>query len=111
MIIANGTIEFLTSVGGGIDEVTGHPKPVTAVTAGKSIPCQIVSARLDAQARSREGEAVMAVSWEVYIEQLYRAQMTSERVRLRDRSGKELGKYSIIRVEPLDAVGEYRITL
>lgn len=109
MIIANGSIEYLIVKGGGLDEEFGHPLPVEEVGSGKPIPCQIVPTKIEQTAKTAEGEPVIRQAWVIYIEQRWRDRMTGERILLRDRKGDELGRYSVISTEPLDAVCEFRI--
>ena len=53
-----------------------------------------------------KGEHVTLASYEILIE----AQpVTSEQLRLRDLSGNEVGTFSVIQAEPLEAVCEVRI--
>ena len=104
MIIANGYIEFDLSVAAGVDS-DGYPIPAVE-SWGEAVECQYTLSH-NLQARNN-GEAVSAKSYVVYVEQMY---IPSERVKLYDRNGVELGQYSIRSVEHLDAVCQTRLTL
>lgn len=104
MIIANGHIETKIKTGGGIDPDTGYPvAPI--VTWGNSIPCQFRANSYSNKGRTN-GEAFTIASYEILIdEQPYEA----EQLRLLNDSGKVLGEFSVIEVEPLPAVCQVRI--
>lgn len=108
MIIQNGHIQFLEATGGGLDSVTGHPRKATESTIGHPIPCQYMSAALDFRAESndehftRKGYTILVENYE---------KVASERLVLTDRDGAEVGRFSIIRVDPLDAVCQTKITV
>lgn len=108
MIIQNGTIEFVTLSGGGLDSTTGHPLATTK-EYGCEIPCQYVPASQSLRQREN-GEAVTRLSWVIFIESNWQC-IATERIRLKGRCGRTIGEYSIIQIEPLDAVCEYRITV
>ena len=104
MIIPNGTIQIKQKQAGGIDPETGYPINSSNVTYGDPIPCQYIINKYNALAMS-QGEHVTLASYEVLID----AQpFDAEQIRLTDKSGKVIGDFSIIRVEPLDAVYEIR---
>ena len=110
MIIANGTIELKqkTSVGG-IDPTTGYAIKAQSATWGDPIPCQFSAVRYSNLALSN-GEPVTNASYSILIEE---QAFEAEQIRLKDRNGNNVGKgeYSIIQVEPLEAVCELRITV
>ena len=108
MIIQNGTIEFVTVSGVSLDSETGHPV-AGSKEYGEEIPCQYVPAFQSLRQREN-GEAVTSLSWTIYIESRWR-DVATERIRLKDREGNIVGEYSIIKIEPLDAVCEYRLTV
>ena len=107
MIIANGTIETKRKT---LSETkfdgNGFPVAPTASEWGEPIECQYV--RKQNNLASVNGEPVREVSYSVYIEE---QPFDAEQVRLKDRSGNVLGEFSVIQVEPLEAVCEMRITI
>lgn len=107
MIIENGTIELKQKKGGGgIDPETGYPVKAS-FTWGEPIPCQYSANKYDNLGRVN-GEHFITASYTVLIElQTFEA----EQLRLKDRSGKLVGEFSIMQVEPLDAVCELRILI
>lgn len=104
MIIANGTIEIKTKTGGGIDPVTGYPVAPSA-SWGDPIPCQYRANKYNNRGKAN-GEAFKVVSYEILIEE---QPFDTEMLRLRDKAGKEVGEFSVIEVEPLEAVTQIRI--
>lgn len=104
MIIANGTIETKVKTGGGIDPKTGHPI-TPSVSWSKPIPCQYRANKYSNKGRVN-GEAFTIASYEILIdEQPFDAEM----LRLQNDSGKILGEFSVIEIEPLQAVCQLRI--
>lgn len=106
MIIANGYIEELIEVGGGLDE-QGYPKRAT-VEAGEKIKCQYIVSRLDLTARGASGEAYVQSSFKVLIDE---QELGSERLRLTTLQGKHLGDYSIISIKHLRAVRQVEVII
>lgn len=107
MIIANGTIEIKNKTAGGIDPETGFPIPSTGKSWGKPIDCQYSANKYNNLGKSN-GEAFTVASYSILIEE---QPFTAEQVRLKDRNGNVLGEFSIMQVEPLEAVGELRILI
>ena len=107
MIIENGTIEVKVKTATGIDPETGHPRKPSEAAWSDPIPCQWLPNRHDKRGRVN-GEHFTIASYEVLIEE---QPFEAEQVRLKDRAGKSLGDYSIISVEPLEAVCELRILI
>lgn len=106
MIIQNGTIEVKTKTGGGINANTGHPvKPVESW--GTPIPCQYIPNSHNKLGRAN-GEHYTIATYTVLIEE---QPFSGEELRLKDMAGNEVGQYSIISVEPLEAVCEIRILI
>lgn len=105
MIIQNGTIEFKTKTGGGIDPDTGHPIKPSSVSFGEPVPCQFKANKFNGLGVIN-GEHFTVAQYEILIEE---QAVTSEQLRLKDLSGKEIGTFSIIQVEPIEAVCEIRI--
>ena len=108
MIIQNGHIQFLESSGGGLDPVTGHPRKATENTIGPLVPCQYMSSTFDYLADS-SGEHYTRNGYTILVENY--TEVASERLVLTDRKGGEVGRFSIVRVDPLDAVCQIKITV
>lgn len=110
MIIQNGTIEVKTKVGGsGIDPATGFPVRPTDAVYGKPIPCQYSANQYNQLGRVR-GESFTIANYTILIEQPALS-FVAEQIRLKDMAGKTIGDFSIMSVEPLEAVCELRITV
>lgn len=103
MIIQNGTIEFKTQVEGAIDPETGYRSQPSSASWGEAQPANIQRMKTNQLAKALGGEHYTETSFEVYVEDS--TPITSERVRLRDITGKELGEFSVIKFVPLEAVG------
>lgn len=108
MIIVNGYIRFIYTLDVGIDETTGHPIP-SEERLGCAIPCQYVIRSQNYLSRSSEGESVKTSGYHIYLEG--RPCDCSERLQLCDTSDNVIGTYSIIMLEPLEAVGQTRLTV
>lgn len=104
MIIANGTIRTKNKAAGGIDPETGFARPSTG-SWSEPIECQYMANKYDNLASAEENRFTLA-SYSVLIEQ---QPFNSEQVRLCDREGNVVGEFSVIQVEPLDAVCQLRI--
>lgn len=107
MIIQNGTIEIKAKTGGGIDPETGHPVKPVNVSWGDPIPCQY-SANKYNKLGKYDGEHFTVAQYSVLIEE---QPFDAEQVRLKNRDGKVLGEFSVIEIEPLEAVCEIRILI
>ena len=105
MIIQNGIIEVKRKTGGGIDPETGYPQKSGSVAWGDPIPCQYSANKRNNLGRVN-GEHYTVAQYEILIEQ---QPFTSEQIRLKDLAGNVVGEFSVIQVEPLDAVCELRI--
>lgn len=105
MIIQNGTIEVKQKTGGGINPETGYPNKPSSVSWGDPIPCQY-SANKRNNLGKVNGEHFTVAQYEILIEQ---QPFTVEQIRLKDLAGDTVGEFSIMQVEPLDAVCELRI--
>jgi hypothetical protein len=99
MIICNGTIQVKIKSGGGFDE-EGNPIKVEE-TFGEIIPCHIRPLRYNNLAFSGSGSNYINASYEVLIEI---KDFQCERIKLINRYGKDLGEYSVISAENLEAV-------
>lgn len=107
MIIENGTIELKQKTsGGGIDPTTGYPQKPASVSWGTPIPCQYMANKYNNLGRVN-GEHLKTAEYSVLIEEQPLGE--TEQLRLKDRAGNVVGEFSIIQVEPLEAVCEIRI--
>lgn len=107
MTIENGHIKYIHSAGGGIDSTTGHAIPVTE-EYGPATPCQFYARKANALARDN-GEAVTEVGWYILTDES--PVEKSGRLVLYDKNGREIGVFSVISSEPLEAVGMDKITV
>ncbi len=107
MIIRNGTIETKTKTGGGIDPETGYPIRPVDVSWNAPIPCQYSANKYDKLGRYN-GEHFTVAQYSVLIEE---QPFDAEQVRLKDGKGDVLGEFSVISIEPLEAVCEIRILI
>jgi len=105
MIIANGTIEVKTKTAGGIDSDTGYAVKSANVGWGNPIECQYLVNKYNALAHT-QGEPYTSASYAVLIEE---QPFEAEQIRLKDKGGKVIGEFSVIQIEPLEAVCEIRV--
>ena len=105
MIIPNGFIEVKRKTGGGIDPETGYPVKSDTVEWGDPIPCQYSANKHDWLGRAG-GEHFTVAQYEILIEE---QPLDTEQIRLSDRAGNTVGEFSIMEVEPLEAVCQLRI--
>lgn len=103
MIIANGTIEFITRTNGGLDS-NGYPIPATEAY-GCPIPCQYNADIKNLLAR-HDSEPYTRASYSILVEHLG---ARTERLRLKDIHGNTVKEASVIQFEPLNAVCQTRI--
>lgn len=103
MIIPNGILEAQTTAGSGLDE-RGFPKTANH-TWGVPVPCQFSPVKQNYLA-SVNGEPVRTRSFSILIEA---QDFSADRVRLTADNGKCIGEFSVISVEPLEAVCQVRI--
>lgn len=109
MIIQNGTIEFKEKTPGTIDPETGYPTKPTSVSWGEPIPCQFLPNNRNNLGKVN-GERFTTATYTVLLEEQELPE--SEQIRLTDRSGKNLGEFSLIAPpEYLEAVGEIRLLI
>jgi len=108
MIIANGTIEIKrkTTDGAAIDPETGYPKKPEAVEWSSPIPCQYFANKYNNLGRVN-GEHFKLAQYTVLIEES--KPFDAEQVRLTTLSGRVVGEFPVIQIEPLQAVCEIRI--
>lgn len=104
MIIANGTIEVKLKTGGGLDPVTKFPQKAEA-TWGEPIPCQYTPNKYN-KLGVVNGEHFTIASYTILIEE---QEFNAEQIRLKTLNGDLLGEFSIMQVEPLEAVCEIRL--
>lgn len=107
MIIENGTIQVKQKTGGGIEPTTGYARPSSAVSWGDPIPCQYYPNRYTNLGRV-SGEHVKSAEYTVLIEL---QPLGAEQIRLTDNQRGLVGEFSIISAEPLEAVGQTKITI
>lgn len=107
MIIQNGTIEIKRKTGGGIAPETGYPQKPGTVVWGDPIPCQYSANKYNQLGRVN-GEHFTTAQYSVLIDE---QPFTAEQVRLKDRAGNVVGEFSVIWIEPLEAVCELRILI
>lgn len=105
MIIINGHIKGKTKTPGGFDDDGNPIKPVEAWS--DSIPCRYVPNRNSLKGK-QNGNAFTIASFEVYVEA---QDFPFEQLRLIDLSGVQIGDYSIMWKEFLDAVNAIKITI
>lgn len=109
MIIENGTIEFKEKTPGGIDPKTGHAIKATKAAWSGPIPCQYIPNSRSSLGRVK-GERYTTASYTVLIEE--QPLPDSEQIRLADRSGRDMGQFSLLAPpELLEAVGEIRLMI
>lgn len=104
MIIQNGTIEIKQKTAGGIDLTTGHAVK-SASAWGDPIPCQYIPNSHNFLGVA-SGQHYTQASYTVLIEE---QPFTAEQIRLKDMDGNTVGEYSVLSIEPLQAVCEVKI--
>lgn len=107
MIIENGTIEVKRKTAGGIDPETGYPVKSSEVSWENPIGCQYSANKYNKLGKVN-GEHFTLAQYSILIdEQPFEG---VEQIRLTDnRTGKSLGEFSVMEVEPLEAVCQLRI--
>lgn len=108
MIIENGYIQVKQKgEGGGIDPDTGFPRKPSEFTWGDPIPCQYYQNRYSNVGVVGD-EHFKTAEYTVLIEE---QPFTAEQIKLTDYGTGEIGEFSVISAEPLQAVGQIRITI
>lgn len=103
MIIENGSITIKIKEGGGLG---GNGNPLSPTCRwGTPVPCQI-RANIRNNLGKSNGNSFIVASYEVLIEGV---SFESERVKLQDAVGKEIGEFSVIQAEALREVGLVKI--
>ncbi len=105
MIIQNGTIETKAKAGGGIDRETGYAIKPSAASWDEPIACQYTPNSHNFLGVTT-GQHFTQASYTILIEE---QPFDAEQIRLKDMSGKVVGEFSILSIEPLEAVGEVKI--
>ena len=106
MIIENGTIEVKQkTIGQAVNPETGHAVRPTETGWGDPIPCQYLPVKHN-ELRRVNGEPATEATYTVFIEE---QPFDAEQLRLRSRDGSIVGEFSVIQLEPLEAVCELRI--
>ena len=106
MIIENGHIEVKHKKAGGIDD-NGMPVPPT-FSFGKPIRCQWWANSFSWRGRTSSGGHFTSASFEILVEAGDGVEL-GEQLRLTDDRGRTIGEFSVMSIEPLQAVGQYRI--
>ncbi|MDR0864962.1 MAG: hypothetical protein LBO74_08530 [Candidatus Symbiothrix sp.] len=104
MIIENGTIAAKTKAGGGFDDNDYPIKPEE--TFGAPIPCNVQVNKRNNLGK-QNGNTFKVASYIVLIEP---QPFEAERVQI-NRLGKDLGEFSVMFTEWLEAVGALRIVV
>lgn len=106
MIIENGHIEVKRKQVVGIGE-NGYPvKP--AYYYDRPIHCQWTANSFSWKGRTSSGGHFTQASYEILVE-MEECLGLGEQLRLTDQFGHNLGEFSVISIEPLQAVGQFRI--
>lgn len=107
MIIQNGTIEAKIKQAGGINHETGFPVKSTGEAFMPAIPCQYTANQYNQLGRTN-GERFTVAAYTILIEQ-QRTPFTAEQIRLKDMDGNIVGDFSVMSIEPIDAVCQMKI--
>ncbi len=105
MIITNGYIRFKEKISSGIDLNSGYPTPPSYIW-GEEIPCQYIINSYD-NLGVVKGEHFVKASYYILVEQPLNR--TSEQLCLTNLRGEQLGEFSVISVEDLNAVNQVKI--
>jgi hypothetical protein len=105
MVIPNGVVHFkrLLEVGGGLD-TDGNPVPAPTTTEAE-MPCRIKAVKLDELGR-QNGNTFEQASYEILID---RQRFEATEVELINVDGVNLGTFTVMQVETLEAVGVVKI--
>ena len=106
MIIQNGTIQLIETGAECLDPVTGFPAALPARAVGGPIPCQYSANKYD-RLGMVDGEHFIVAQYSILVDA--DAIEDGTRLILSDRNGQSLGEFSIMQIEPLDAVYQKRI--
>lgn len=108
MIIANGTIQAKTTSDKTVEfDEFGLPiEQTNADELGEPIECQYRAVNLNYVAVTKEMAPHTLASYEILIEG---GSFEAPALILKDRDGRTVGEFSVVRTEPLDAVSQVRI--
>lgn len=107
-MMTNGTLQYKSREGGGIDPDTGDPVPVT-IQWSEPIDCLITPDDNGFLKKYQDGQQVSA-SYTVLLEL---QDFEHVNIRLTDNRGKQLGEYQVLppNIRNLEAVGRVKITV
>ncbi len=108
MIIQNGYISVKNKQAGGIDPATGFPVKSAGVAYMPAIPCQYTANSYSNLGRTQSGERFTVATYTILIEQ-QKKPFTAEQIRLQDMDKQLVGDFSVISIEPIEAVCEVKI--
>lgn len=104
MVIVNGTIQVKEKTGGGLD---GNGNPVRpSESFAEPIPCRITTNKKNYLGK-QDGNTFIAASYEILIEP---QKFEAERIKL-TRFKRDLGVFSVMSSEYLEAVGAIKIVV
>lgn len=107
MIIENGTLQTISTTGGGI--VNGRPVAAQE-TLGEPIPCNIKTNTSDRHGRAVDG-VFQRTDYTVLIDTEAAQTFTAERVVLTDNRQQKIGEFRVQDIQHLDYVGAIQIAL
>lgn len=107
MIIENGTLQAISTTGGGM--VAGRPAPVSE-TLGEPTPCNIKTNTSDRHGRTVDG-VFQRTDYTVLIDTEAAPTFKAERVVLTDNRGQRMGSFRVQDIQHLDYVGAIQIAL
>lgn len=107
MIIENGTLQEVRTIGGGMEK--GRPIPVSE-TLGNPIPCNIKTNTSDHHGRAVDG-VFQRTDYTVLIDTDTAPTFKAERVVLADNRRQKLGTFRVQNIQHLDYVGAIQISL
>lgn len=102
----NGILQYETTSGGGISEITNDPIPVVSAWSG-SIDCLIITVKHNNKGIYQDGKFI-AASYMIHIDpQIFDA----KKVKLTDSRDKDLGTFLVQDLQFLDVVGKIKIVV
>jgi len=102
MIIINGSVQVIEKSGGGLDENGNPVHPLETLSV--PIPCRVITNKKNNLGK-QNGNTFVVASYEILIEP---QPFESERVKL-NQLGCDLGEFSVMWTEHLEAVGAVKI--
>lgn len=106
MIIANGTLQIVTTSGGGFD-ANGIPVAVSEQLSSP-IACNLKTLTHNHRGKSIDGEYTQA-SYEILLDATVVPHFTAERVKMYDNRGQEIGVFRVQDIQHLDFVGAIKL--